>query len=407
MQVNDGINQMNLKESNLSQIIRTLFFDENCTRVSLSRKLGLSQASITNLVNLLIQKGLVSDSDNIESSKGRRPVRLKLNREKFLTLCGRLNRDYVSVALYDLGGRLHRYTEEKVDYSTGVQPTIQLLKTMMKNALDNADQPVLGIGMALPGPFDTRNNCITLMSGFPGWQNVDIHQELSSAFDLPIFLGQDANCGALAEQWYGVHRNLKNMIYVAGDRGVGAGLILNGQLYQGMLGFAGELGHLSINCFGPLCECGNRGCLELYSSTTALEETYTRLLFEAWQQGEYPDRPSRIKAQEICRMVRNDDPLAKHAYKSTVSYLAIGLVGVINTLNPEAVIFGDKITEGGLYFLDVIKETFRRHLMPDVYNNLIIDRSALQDLPSVRDPMLLGAGVLVLEHLLELPSQFC
>ena len=106
-------------------------------------------------------------------------------------------------------------------------------------------------------------------------------------------------------------------------------------------------------------------------------------------------------------MVRNDDPLAKHAYKSTVSYLAIGLVGVINTLNPEAVIFGDKITEGGLYFLDVIKETFRRHLMPDVYNNLIIDRSALQDLPSVRDPMLLGAGVLVLEHLLELPSQFC
>ncbi|NLF27313.1 MAG: ROK family transcriptional regulator [Clostridiales bacterium] len=405
MNAKSGSNQTGLKDANLSRIIRALHFDENCTRVSLARDMGLTQASITKLVNELIRSGLVVETNSVESSKGRRPIRIKLNGNKYLTLSGRVNRDYVSAALYNINGRLCYYNDERIRPAGGAREAMNHLKRMMREGLQIAQATVLGIGMALPGPFDARHGRIALMSGFPGWEQIDIRRELNEALALPVFLEQDANCGALAELWYGKYRNLNNMLYIAGDRGVGAGLILNGQLYKGMSGFAGELGHMSINCFGPLCECGNRGCLELYGSAVALEEEYQRSLFDLWQRGEGRSRAGSVTARDICRMVREDDALARCAYEKTIGYLAFGTAGMINTLNPEAVIYADRITEGGQFFLEVVRETLKRHLMRDVYEELIVDTSALQNAPTVRDPMLLGASVLVIEQMLETPSQ--
>ena len=115
-------------------------------------------------------------------------------------------------------------------------------------------------------------------------------------------------------------------------------------------------------------------------------------------------RNAQVTATDICRMVREDDPLARRAYEKAVGYLAFGAAGAINLLNPDVVIFADKITEGGDYFLEIVKSTFSRYLMHDVFEELIVDVSTLQGSPEVRDPILLGAGVLVLEHLLESPT---
>ena len=401
MKSKTGINRTHVKESNLAQIIRQLHFNDDCTRVSLSHALGLTQPAITKLVNKLMQSGLVVETSSIDSGKGRRPIALKVNGERYLLLAGRINRDYISAAMYDLNGKLHAYCDEQFRPVIGARECTIHLRRLLLDCAAGAGAKILGVGMALPGPFDSRHGRIALMSGFPGWDQIDLRHELSDALGLPVFLEHDANCGALAELWYGEHRNLENMLYVVGDRGVGAGIILNGQIYNGISGFTGELGHVSINCFGPRCECGNRGCLELYGSTVALEEEYQRSLFGMWQRGEGQSRTGRINARDICRMVREEDPLAKAAYERTVGYLAFGTVGVINMLNPEAVIFSDKITEGGPFFLDVARGMLKRHLMPDVYNNLIVDTSALQNSGKVRDPMLLGASVLAFENIME------
>ena len=404
MQGKSGINQTSLRDANLKLIIRALHAQQNCTRVSLARDTGLTQATITNLVNWLIETGLVVESFSLESEKGRRPIALNLNGEKYLTLTGRVNRDYVSVGLYDIAGKLYFYEEEKVRPVLGAEDAFNRLKSLMHSAIRSSSATILGIGMAVTGPFDYRQGRIALMSSFPGWEQIDLKPELEKEFHLPVCLEQDANCGALAELWYGAHKHSQNMLYILSDRGVGAGLILNGQIYRGRAGFAGEFGHMSINCFGPLCECGNRGCVELYGSTLALEAEYQRSLFEIWQQGGGRMCNAQVTATDICRMVREDDPLARRAYEKAVGYLAFGAAGAINLLNPDVVIFADKITEGGDYFLEIVKSTFSRYLMHDVFEELIVDVSTLQGSPEVRDPILLGAGVLVLEHLLESPT---
>lgn len=405
MKINTGINRTSLKENNLIQIVRCLHFQDDCTRVSLSRELGLTQAAITKLVNELISIGLVTETSSIESGKGRHPIRLKLNGDRYQTLAGRINRDYVSAGLYDLNGKMYAHLDEPLRPDMDVRKTTNRLKEMLRECMAAAHTRVIGAGLALPGPFDARHGRITLMSGFPGWNSVDLRHEMMETLDLPVFLDQDANCGALAELWYGEHRNIRNMVYIVGDRGVGAGIILNGQIYKGESGFAGELGHMSINCFGPRCECGNRGCLELYASTLALEAEYQRSLFSMWQRGEGMSRTGQVSAPEICRMVREGDRLACMAYEKTASYLAFGAVGIVNTLNPEALIFSDKITAGGSFFLEAVRSTLKQYLMPDIYNNLIVDTSKLQNTPAIGDPMLIGAGVLVLESLMETSPQ--
>lgn len=237
------------------------------------------------------------------------------------------------------------------------------------------------------------------MSGFPGWDKIDIQQELENEFHIPVFMDHDAKCGALAELCCGEYRMKNHLLCICCDRGVGAGFILGNQIYHGSSGYAGEIGHMSINLFGPTCECGNHGCLELYCSTNALEQEYRKEAFEMMRSCE-PDL-SHVTAQDILRMARDKDPLAEKVYTRMVGYLAFGTVGVINTLNPEVVIFADKIIEGGELFIQTMRAVLKNYLLPEVYESLIVDVSTID-----AEPMLLGASVLVFDALLSQPSLY-
>lgn len=397
MQWKSGINQYAQKENNLALVIRAIHADKDASRVRLCEATGLKQATITKIVNQLILWGLVMETEStepIESNVGRRPIRLALNSGNVLLMAARINRDYLHVAIYDICLKLYYFREMRINALYGVEASMEQLIGMMKDALSSAPAPVLGIGVAVPGPYDYKNRRITLMSGFPGWEKIDIQREIESRIQLPVIIDHDAKCGALAELWHGEHRFTNNLLYICGDRGVGAGLILNGQIYHGRTGFAGEIGHTSINIFGPLCECGNRGCLELYCSTTALEQEYQKESFDS------ANALSGASAKEIFGLVRGGDPAARRVYTRVVSYLAFGAVNVINTLNPDVVIFADKMIEGGELFLEVAKATLSKYLLPEVYESLIVDVSTLEG----GDPMLLGASVLVFEHLLNQPT---
>ena len=185
---------------------------------------------------------------------------------------------------------------------------------------------------------------------------------LPGPFIAPVFLEHDANCGAMAELWYGAHRRDENLLYVVCDRGVGAGLIVGGDIYHGANGYSGEIGHASINFAGPLCECGNRGCLELYASSEALKEAYAR--------SRLIEGGAAAGSDEILDLVRKGDRAAVNAYRQVASHLAFGVIGLINTLNPNCVVFADRMVEVGGVFLDTVRNVLSRHLMPEIYESL-------------------------------------
>lgn len=391
----NGINREVQKENNVKQILKRLYRQDNCSRTSLAADMQLTQAAMTKLVNPLIVSGLIEERAPIETAVGRWPRRLVLRAEAYMILAGRINRDYVSAGLYDLRGRLITNNIRVVEAKSSPRYALALLTSMFSELKDQAKSPLLGIGLALPGPLNTASGKVTLMSGFPGWNQINLKEELEQEFSLPVFLEQDANCGALAELWRGDNQGYNNMIYITGDRGVGAGIVINGEIYHGNVGYAGEFGHMSINISGPRCECGNRGCLELYGSTNALESEYQKALFSELSMNDGAEM-LLAKAPQICEKVRAGEKLASKVYTSVVRFLAFGTVGLINILNPERIIFADKITEGGELFIQIVNDTLKEYLMPELYEKLVVEISSLQG-----DPIMSGAGILVFDRMLE------
>lgn len=401
MYSNDIVNLQDLKESNIAQVLRSICTTKNCSRVSLAHSTGLKQATITKIVNRLIDWGIVREDEAISSTAvGRKPVRLIINAEKYLVVSVRLERNNILLAVMDIAGGLHYQSDSPIKEHSEPSAVLEKLKSMIRIAIDNMAVPPMAIGLAVPGPLNRTKSRITLMSTSPGWEQIDIKGELAEAFHLPILINHNANCGALAEQWYGDFHAYSNILYVLCDRGVGSGLILNGSIYYGAQGFAGEIGHMSINKYGPICECGNRGCLELYASTFALENEYKRNVAEMLPS-DYPDE-LYLPAETILTRVRNrSDDAALKSYDRIVSNLGFGIVGIVNVINPDLIIFADRIIDGGSRFLEIMDRTLKTYLLPDVYNNLTIATSTLQ-----HDSSLIGAGVFAFEHVLQTPSAY-
>ena len=393
-----SINQAFQKENNISIVLRALHADAECTRVKLAETTGLTQASITKIIAQLIEWGAGAEMEPIGTGVGRKATLLQLNSENYRVVAVRVNRNYVNAAIYDMDGRLYDMERCDTNSSEGVRHSLQMLISLLRKLLARSKAPVLSIGVAVPGPFNYRKGRISLMSGFPGWNEIDIKGELEAAFRLPTFVDHDANCGALAEMWFSAPEGNSDMLFICADRGIGAGLILDSAVYRGRDGFAGEIGHASINIFGPRCECGNRGCLELYGSTIALENTYRNEVFD-------PINPSSmlndVSAKDILALVRAGDPVACKAYRKTVAYLCFGVASMINAFNPDTVVFADKIVNGGDLFLEVANQTFKQYLMPEYYDRLRVRVCTLDG-----DPMLLGASVLAYDYMLQTPSTY-
>lgn len=394
----ESINQSFQKENNIAVVLRALNADACRTRVKLAEKTGLTQASITKIVAQLIEWGAVSELESVGSGVGRKATLLQFNAENYRVAAVRINRTYTNVAIYDMDGRVYDMDSCETNSDEGVRRFVDRMIQMLRALLDRAELPVLSIGVAVPGPYNYNAGRISLMSGFPGWNEIDIKGELESAFGLPTFVDQDANCGALAEMWYSDSAENSDLLFICADRGIGAGLILDSSIYRGRDGFAGEIGHASINIFGPRCECGNHGCLELYGSTIALENAYSH---EIVDPSDSMSLLKRARAKEILALVRAGDPVACRAYRKTVSFLCFGVVGMINALNPDTVVFADKIVNGGDLFLEVANQTFRQYLMPEYYDRLRIKVCTLDG-----DPMLLGASVLAFDQMLQTPSAY-
>lgn len=396
--LNGGSNIITVRENNLALIIRLIHKIKVCSRVYLAEVTGLKQATITKIVNDLISWGLVVETGLIPGRGKRRSIGISLNHERYRIIGIRLNRGYVQAGVFDLTGTL---LKKRVCCFKDPQETEDTMSMIYEMAGEMAElsegKVILGIGVAIPGPFVSKSGKIVMMSGFPGWDKVDIKEELERRLSIPVFLEHDANCGALAELWYGSVSSQENMIFVAADVGVGAGILINGQLYTGSLGTAGEIGHISIDYEGPRCECGNRGCLEMYCSTKALCREYRK---EATLTPGYEERAGLL-AGEILEEVANGEPLARKVFHKIAFFLGVGLANAVNAYNPGVIILSDKLALAGDYLVETVSQVLRERLLKPVYEGLTVRLGSF-----VEDSMLFGASALVLEQMLLRPSLY-
>jgi predicted NBD/HSP70 family sugar kinase len=244
---------------------------------------------------------------------------------------------------------------------------------------------ILGVGIGISGFVDAEAG-VDLYSPILGWREVPIRAPLEQRLGLPVYVENDVNALTLAERWYGAGRNFRDFICITVGEGIGAGVVIGGELYRGAAGGAGELGHTTINPDGPRCRCGERGCLEVYASDRFLLHHASALGYQG--------------IPELIAAAQNGDGTARQVFHDMGRSLGIGTKNIVNLLNPEAVVLGGERLDAADLFLPTFEEEVRRHSFPKEAEELAIVRAELGE-----DGFLVGAATLVVREFFRLPTE--
>ncbi len=253
---------------------------------------------------------------------------------------------------------------------------------------------VVAIGVATPGPIDARLGVVTAPPNLPGWRDVPLGRMIQDEFGLPTSLENDANAAAMGEHRFGVGCDAEHLIYVTASTGIGGGFILDGRLYRGATGAAAEVGHMTILPHGPLCGCGNRGCLEALASGTAIaREARERVargvatLIAELAQGD----SDGISAKMVAQAADLGDAEANEILDQAMIFLGVGMANLVNLFNPQLLVIGGGLTKMGPRLFDPVRRIVDRRAFPATASAVEIKRAQLGD-----DVGLLGAAAVAM-----------
>ena len=286
--------------------------------------------------------------DDLKANKGLPVLAVDIGGSKILT------------AIFSESGEMKSRKVTPTEADEGVAAVIQRLNRAISEHLeeDNIEAAGLaGIGIACAGGIDTeRGVVVTPSPNLPDWYNVPLREEIEKRFGAPTAVLNDANAAALGEQRFGAGRGKKHLVLLTLGTGIGGGIVIDGKLYQGVCGAAGELGHMTVDESGPACGCGNTGCLEMLASGRAIAREAARRI----NAGEKSLLTGDITAEKVAIAAKEGDTLAKEVIGGAAHYLGVGLVNIVNIFSPEMIVLGGGMAEIGEILLGPAKELVKK-----------------------------------------------
>ncbi len=375
------------------------------SRADVKRITGLNFTTVTNAVGDLVGEGLVQEVGLGTSSGGRKPVLLTLNPTARYVLGCELQSTELVIGLFDLVGNLiGRVNQPKTPETTPQQVVDRIVEGIRQvvSAGGVRMQSVEGLGVAAPGPLDSARGVLLTPPNMVGWHNVPLRDMLERATGLPVVLEKDGNAAALGEVWFGAGQNVRELILIIVDQGIGAGIVGGGNLYRGSRSGAGEIGHTTIDVDGPRCSCGNYGCLEAIASGFALG----RKAGEAIRRGvrsalaSVGDTEEAIGAAELLSAAAAGDKLAQDLLDECGRTLGIAVANTVNMYNPELIVLAGRLANSPIV-LARAQELGRARAFSVLSKDVRIVTSALGD-----RFLMAGAAALILARLFRGPVEF-
>lgn len=373
------------------------------SRSELAGLTGLNAATVGRVVEELIATGLVREIGFGESSGGRRPIRLEVDASARNVVAVDLARSTVTAALTDLNANVLSQASADIPHLRSEDAISAVLNTV-QHVLDGCDEEqrrrIMGIGIASPGPVTYRTGTVRGTPDRTVFSSVRLAEIVYSHFGIPAFVDAKEKCCALAELWFGAGRQFTDFVFVGVAAGIGAGLVLNGELYRGSSDLAGEIGHACIEPQGLTCWCGNTGCLETVASLPslaarvrpALEDGQSPLLEEA-----VGHHGGELTLAAVLEAVDLGDPVSTRALNEVAWYLGLAIVNLVNTFDPQAVILGRQMAMAGNRILDPIRAMVAERSIEAL-------RDSVQILPAdlITNGTMVGAVTLVLQEIFNL-----
>ncbi len=328
------------------------------TRAELMRLAGLSRPTVAASLAELAAVGLVVEEAGAPNGPhgGRPPAVVRLSRDAGLAVGIDIGRRHIRVAVADLGHTVLTDRETRLPFEADDNPikvldrTVSLVDETLAGMGSGRDR-VVGVGLGVPAPI-TQTGHIGAPALLPGWADLIPAVELGARLGLPVRADNDANVGALGEYAWGAGRGCADLVYVKVATGIGAGIVLDGRLYRGASGVAGELGHVTLNARGPLCRCGNRGCLELTASGRALLESARA------------SHPGLRDLVELVRLASDGDAGCRRLLVDAGIQLGLAMGGLVNLVNPERIVLGGELGAATQLLLDPLRRGLADTAMP-------------------------------------------
>ncbi|MDQ1647927.1 MAG: hypothetical protein QOJ50_4111 [Cryptosporangiaceae bacterium] len=359
------------------------------TRADLAAATGLSRATVSATLGELAGTGLVVEPGATAPAgpSGGRPASVvQLSPSAGIAAGVDIGRRHVHVAVSDLA---HTVLAERgltldpsEEHSAAVMldHAAHLVADVVADAGRTLDD-VVGIGLGIPAPVVTSTGLLGASNILPQWAGLRPADEFIRRLRIPVSVENDANLGALAVQLWGAGRHSRSLVYLKHATGIGGGMVIDGRLFRGVSGTAGEIGHLSLDARGDVCRCGNRGCLELTGGGTALVEVLRRT------------HPEVTTLAQLVRCAIRGDAPCRRLVADAGTHLGVALGGLVNLLNPDMIVVGGELGRAGDLLLDPLRHALGRSAVPSAVEVVTVTTGTLGDRAEM-----LGAIAIVLRE---------
>ncbi len=340
--------QSSLREANRARLVESLKRHGRLTQVELAGSTGLSPATVSNIVKELTASGLLHTS--ITSRSGRRATLVSLARQLGLVAGVHFSSRQLHIAIADATRTVVTQTTLPLalDHRHDAElDRLSILLGDMMETLGGSVSDLLAVGLALPAPIDPRTGMVSTPGLLRGWEGVDVAESLTARIGVPVFVDSEANLAGLAEAREGSGRNASSSVFIRVGHTISAGLIVGGDLFRGVNGKAGQIGHVTIDENGPMCRCSNRGCLETYAGGPALLSLF-------------PPSEGMQRLRDLIQASDAGDGSSRRVIADAGRHIGIAVASLCNLFDPELIIVGGELGEAGEILMAPMRHSLER-----------------------------------------------
>ena len=347
------------KQHNRDLVLRTIFANESITRAELAPVTNLTRTTVSDVVSGLLSEGLVQEVGRGESIGGKSPILLSVVADSRYLIGLDLGQEKFIGAILNLRGEIKEMVEEPVHDDNG-KTALELVYQIVDQLMKKKIKPIVGIGVGTPGLVNTREGVVVNAVNLE-WQDLPLGQLLEKKYKIPVSILNDSQATAIGEYVYGgEHASDTNLIVVNIRQGLGSGILVNGRLFQGDGGGAGEIGHVVVQENGELCRCGKYGCLETVSSARAV---VNQLNFNSLDQAQAAFDSGDAKATQVV--------------ENAAHFLGISLANLIGSLNIQKIVLTGDMTRFGTRWLDAVNASMRNAALARLSENTELELGRL------------------------------
>jgi len=336
-----------LKQKNIASVLRVLHWEQKASRARIAAVTGVARSTVSNIIDKLERLRFVeyTDEQSDPGSVGRPGTLLRLNPKAFYTLGIEINVFASRIMLVGLDGEVREKQRVDIDAHTSPDKTLSVLAEATEQLLAKSEADrgkIIGVGVSFMGFVDRVEGIVLRSTSLPEWNRINVAEVFASRLAFPVYVENNGNAMILGEARFGIGRGREHLLGVIVDQGIGGGIVINRRLYTGSHAAAGEFGHMSVARAGPICHCGNRGCLRTLACESAIEANAIRIMKTGVNtllrpKGD-PDH-LRITIRDVIEAAGQGDKFSSDIIFEAARFLGMGLLNLVNTLSPQMVIF--------------------------------------------------------------------